>query len=462
MEIYDVVILGGGPGGYVAAIRAAQLGRKVALVEKEQLGGTCLNTGCVPTKTLVRNAEIIRAAQNSGYRGIHVQGISVDIKETIEMKDMVVQQLRQGVENLLRANGVKVFKGLGRIADDSTVEIKGNPDVIKIRFRDLIIATGSKPANIKIKGAAEHAVTSEEMLNMKELPRSAVIIGGGVIGCEFAHILSALGSKVTIIEAMPRILSDADEELAAALAQYMNSAGIKIKTKAVVQEIREADGKKAVIITQGEKEEAVTAEQVMISIGRKPNLEGLESLGLEMNGPYIKINEAAKTNREHIYAIGDVTGIRPLAHAASAMGRVAAEQISGKDVKFHEALVPSCVFTWPELASVGLTEEKAREKHGEIKVGRFPLAASGKALAMGETEGLFKVISDGETGKLLGVHLLGANAAEIIGEAAAFMKMDASVNDMLGTIHAHPTISEAVQEAALDAAGICVHMPPSR
>lgn len=460
MKTYDVVVLGGGPGGYVAAIRAAQLGSKVALAEKEKIGGTCLNTGCIPTKTLVKNAEIINNARNSSYRGIHVQGISVDIKETIEMKDMVIQQLRQGVENLLAANGVDVFKGFGNVIDNTTLEITGRQENTKIQFKHLIIATGSKPAGIKIKGAEEHSVTSTEILDMKEIPGSIVIIGGGVIGCEFAHILNALGSKVTIVEAMPKILTGSDTELSTALAQCMKSAGIQIKTGCLVDEIREADGKKEVIIIQKDKQKSVIADKVMISIGRAPNLQGLSALDLEMNGAYIKINDRGRTNIKHVYAIGDVTGIRPLAHVASEMGKIAAENISGKKAIYKDEIVPSCIFTSPEFAFVGLTEEKAAEQYRNVKVGRFPLMASGKALAMGETEGIFKVVSDGETGKILGVHLLGANAAEIIGEATAFMKMGASLSDLIDTIHAHPTISEAVQEAALDAEGICVHMPP--
>ncbi|MCQ4636257.1 dihydrolipoyl dehydrogenase [Anaerovorax odorimutans] len=460
MKTYDIVVLGGGPGGYVAAIRAAQLGKKTALVERERIGGTCLNTGCIPTKTLVRNAEIINAVKNSDYRGIHIKDISVDIQQTIDMKNLVVRQLRQGVEGLLAANGVEVFKGEATVSGQTRIRFEQGGDTETIEFKNLIIATGSRPASIPIPSAKEYAVTSEEMLDLSEIPKHVVIIGGGVIGCEFAHILQAFGSQVTIAEAMPRLISNADEEMSRTLEQYMKESGITVNTGCMVQEIRGEGGERKVRIRRNDEEEFIHADKVMVSIGRTPNTDSIAALGLEMNGKYIKVDEYARTSIPYIYAVGDVTGIRPLAHAASEMGKIAAEHIAGMRSKYDDTLVPSCIFTSPELAFAGLTEEEALKQYEHVKVGRFPLMASGKALAMGETQGMFKVISDGATGRLLGIHLLGANATEIIGEAVAFLKMGAALEDITDTIHAHPTIGEALLEAALDAEDRCIHMPP--
>lgn len=463
MKKYDVVVLGGGPGGYVAAIRAAQLGKCVALAEKENIGGTCLNTGCIPTKTLVKNAEILKEVRNSIYRGIHINDISINIKETINMKNTVVAQLRQGVEGLLTANGVDFYKGLATVIDETCISIKNEEDTETIEFENLIIATGSRPVEINIKGAGENTVTSDELLNMKEIPESIVIIGGGVIGCEFANILNSFGSKVIVAEAMPRLIANADEEMSAALENSMKVDGIKVKKSCIVKEVaNDGSKKKVILLNKSGKEENLYADVVMLSIGRTPNTEGIAALNLEMNGKYIKADEHMKTSIDNIYAIGDVTGIKMLAHAASHMGKVAAENISGIDSRYNDEAVPNCIFTSPELAFTGLTEGQAAEKYGEINVGRFPLAASGKALTMGETDGFFKVISDARTGKVVGAHLFGANATEIIGEAAAFIRMGASIDDIANTVHAHPTISEAFQEAALDAVGKCIHMPPKR
>ncbi|MCO7121170.1 dihydrolipoyl dehydrogenase [Ihubacter massiliensis] len=458
MKTYDVVVLGGGPGGYVAAIRSAQLGQKTALVEREQIGGTCLNTGCIPTKTLVKNAEIIRQAKNSDYRGIHIKELIIDLEQTIAMKNQVVGQLRQGVEGLLAANGVTVFHAAAKVLDQSSLRLDQDGEII--RFKNLIIATGSRPAAIPVPGAADYAQTSTQMLELDQIPQRVVIIGGGVIGCEFAHVLQSFGSQVTILEAMPRIISSADEELSLALEQSMKSAGITIKTGCMVKEIRAAGEEKEVLVQMDGQGRNFRGDQVMISIGRTPNTDSVAGLGLEMKGDYIKVDQCTRTSLPHIYAIGDVTGIRPLAHTASHMGKAAAETIAGMDSKYDDSIVPSCIFTSPELAFAGMTEAEARKQYQDINVGRFPLIASGKALAMGEPEGIFKVICDGADGKLLGVHLLGANATEVIGEAAAFLKMGAGLKDLEETIHAHPTIAEALQEAALDAGGRCIHMPP--
>ena len=461
-ESYDVVVVGGGPGGYVAAIRSAQLGKKTALIEKKELGGTCLNRGCIPTKALINSARLLDEIRNCGDKGIVAKEISLNMEKVMERKDGVVWQLRSGVEYLLKANGVDVIKGEAFVEDESTLCVRDDETISQIKFADCIVATGSSPAGVAIEGAIEHTVTSDDLLSVKAVPDRLVIIGGGVVGCEFAQIFHSFGSQVTVVEALPRLLNQADVELSSALEQEMSNKGIQVKTRCAVKKIRGTDSGKEVVLSCGEKEELLCADQVLLSVGRRPNLECVSQLGLDMNGHYISVNEKMQTSKEHIYAIGDITGIRPLAHVASDMGKIAAENIAGKESRYDDTLVPSCIFTEPEMAYIGITEEEARDRGIDINIGRFPLAANGKALIMGEANGFVKIICHAETGKILGAHLLGGCATELIAELAAYMGMEACADDICRTIHAHPTVSEAVQEAAMDVEGICIHMPPSK
>lgn len=460
---YDVVVLGAGPGGYVSAIRAAQLGAKTAIVEKNKVGGTCLNVGCIPTKALIKNAEILHSIELGKKRGIKVLDLEIDYKRAVKTKDNAVKQLVNGVEGLLASNGVDVFRGVGCVGEGKTITVnKDDGNIETIEYGKLIIATGSKPAVPPIKGAdLDGVMTNEELLKMESVPEHLIIIGGGVIGCEFASIFSAYGGKVTIIEMMPALVAMLDRDVSRYMGNILKENGVDLKLGKQVTEIsRNANGVLEVsIIDKDKQQEILYGSQVLISVGRRNNLEGLEGLNLEMDRNFIVVNDRLETSVPDVYAIGDVAARKQLAHVASEMGIVAAENAIGKSKKADLSIVPSCIYTIPEVGSVGLSEDEAKEIGHEIIVGKFPLMACGKAVATGESEGIFKVIADKKTRKILGAHLIGKSATEIIAEMVAYIKMGATLDDVSDTIHAHPTISEAVLEAVRDADGYCIHMP---
>ncbi|MFZ7131538.1 MAG: dihydrolipoyl dehydrogenase [Eubacteriales bacterium] len=458
-DIYDVVVLGGGPGGYVAAIRAAQLGGKVALVEKNVLGGTCLNVGCIPTKTLVKNAEILHSIKDAGRRGIKISDPEIDMEKVIKNKDLVVKKLVGGITGILKSHDIKVYSGKGFINRSNTVEIvEGTDKDRKISFNKCIIATGATPLIPPIPGLEDPGIlTSTEILDLKEVPKELVIIGGGVIGCEFATIFSSFGSKVTIIEMLPRLIPNMDGEIASTLTGSFTKSGIKVMTESKVEKV-ENKGDQYIVTVSGNKELQIKADKVLVSIGRKVNLEGLENSGIEID-KLIKVDEYLQTSNKNIYAIGDVTGKIQLAHVASAQGIKAAENAMGHRVKMKYNVVPSCIYTIPEIGSVGLTEEEAKERYGVVNVGKFPMSASGKALTMGETEGFAKIIADRKYGEILGVHVIGPNATELVAEAAAVMKLEGTLEELADIIHAHPTISETIMEAAHEALDGAIHLP---
>lgn len=462
MEKYDVVVLGGGPGGYVAAIRAAQLGGNVAIIEKDAFGGTCLNRGCIPTKTYVKNAEIIHSIKNAKGRGIIADDPKVDMTAMRNMKSMVVQQLSNGVKGLLKANRVTVFNGLGKVTGNRTVLIKDDSGEKEIIYSKLIVATGSENNIPSIKGLDEGVLTSTELLDLTDIPESLIIIGGGVIGCEFATVYEALGTKVTVVEMMPRLIANLDADLSAQLQKNLKKKKVNVLVEHSVTELEKTEhGYKVKMKNQKNNEDdEIEAEKVLISVGRKPNIEGLEALNLEMNRRFIKVNEKMETSNPDVYAVGDVNGIVQLAHVASAQGRVAAENALGQDNVCNTSVVPSCIYTIPEIGSVGLSEIAAREKYENVTVGKFPAAALGKALAMGETEGSYKIVIDEDTKKILGVHIFGANATELIMEAAVAMQNGGELSMITDTIHAHPTMAEGLMEATHAAEGFCIHMPP--
>ncbi|NTW72652.1 MAG: dihydrolipoyl dehydrogenase [Eubacteriaceae bacterium] len=455
---FDIVVLGAGPGGYVAAIRAAQLGAKTAIIEKQYFGGTCLNVGCIPTKTLVKNAEILHHIEHAGARGIIVAKPEIDMKKVKQNKDKVVKQLTGGVGALLKSNGIRIYDGLGVVNNDDTINISEGKDLGKIvKFKKLIIATGSLPMVPPIPGLDLPGIlTSTEILDLTEIPKELVIIGGGVIGSEFATIYNAFGTKVTVVEMLPKLIPNMDQDLSAALEDALKKAKVKVMTSAKVEKVEiEGDGFK-VTVSGGDVSEIV-AEKVLVAIGRKANLCGVESLDIDKDRT-IKVNEYLQTSKPNIYAVGDVSARIQLAHVASAMGIKAAENAMGHHHKMDLSIVPSCIYTLPEIGSVGMTEEEARKKY-DVTIGTFPMAASGKALAMGETEGFTKIIVDKKYGEILGVHIVGPSATELVGEAAAFMKLEGTVEELIDTIHAHPTVSETIMEAAHDALGECIHMP---
>lgn len=456
---FDVAVIGGGPGGYVAAIRAAQLGAKVAIIEKDNLGGTCLNRGCIPTKALVASAELVNQIKNSEAFGISVEKFSVDYKKVVDRKDEIVKGLVQGIEFLLSRHKVEVFRGAGKIIALETVEVLNqNGESTTINAKNIIIATGSEPALIAALGYnGQSVITSNEALRLEEIPESLLVIGGGVIGCEFASIFNELGTKVTVVEAMPTILPLVDDEISRRMQMLLRKKGIQIQTKAMIKSVVEKDGEVVATLETGEE---IRAEKVLISIGRTFNTKslGLEAVGVEEGQKgEIVVDEYLRTNVPGIYAIGDVTNKIQLAHVASAQGLVAIEHIMGGDRKMDYSVVPSCIFTMPEVGTVGMTSQEAKAKGIKTKVGKFPFTALGKARCIEETDGNVKIITDAETDKVLGVHIFGPHATDLIAEAALAIQLGATAKQIAQTIHAHPTLAESIMEAAENVHGLSIH-----
>ena len=458
----DIVIIGGGPAGYVAAIKARQLGLSTTLIEKDRLGGVCMNRGCIPTKTLVSTVEILRNIQRAKEFGIEVKDYFVDFPSIMKRKDMVSKRLSSGVEQLMNLNQVRVVKGEGFIPKPGIVEAidtEGNNEILTTK--NIIIATGSKVFSLPIPGIDNKGViTSDEALSMNSLPSQIIIIGGGVIGIEWACIFNALGVKTTIIEMLPRILLPIDEEIANRLTQLLKRSGIEILTSSRVKEIRQTGTLMEVVVSTPLHEEKLQSEKVLLSAGRIPDLGNIDAakLGLELEGGAIKANKHMMTNISGIFAAGDVVGKIMLAHAASREGIVAVENIAGKESIMDYNVVPNCVFSLPEVASVGLTEEEAKIRNGYIKVSRFPYLANGKALSMGEVEGIVKIVADGDTYKLLGMHILGTHANDLIAEGALALSKNMTASEIAHTIHAHPTLPETIAEAAEGIIGSPIHI----
>ncbi|MBM4465211.1 MAG: dihydrolipoyl dehydrogenase [Chloroflexi bacterium] len=463
---YDMVIIGGGPGGYVAAIRAAQLGAKVALVEKDRVGGTCLNRGCIPTKALVRSVEALQLVDKAPSFGVIVEEPAFDFARIMAHKDEVVARLVGGVEGLLKAYKVEVVSGMATIPKPGLVLVKPASGALSptsnlqpLTSKNIIIATGSVPARPPIAGLdAPGVLTSTEVLELAEMPDSLAVIGGGVIGLEFASIFHALGTRVTVLEMLPTLLPTVDGELARRYKSHLQQAGVEVHLQAQVEGIRpKGDG---LVVRVADSGEAVEAEKVLIATGRVPYTEGLglEELGVQRERGAIVVDEHMATNVPGIYAIGDVTGGIMLAHLASRQGEVAVENILGRPVAMDYRAVPNCVFTLPEIAGVGLTEEEAKAEGLDYQVARFPFSASGRALTIGETTGLVKLICESESGRVLGMHIMGPQASDLIAEGTLAIQIGATARDIAQTIHAHPTLPEAIMEAAKAAAfGQAIH-----
>ena len=457
---YQVVVIGGGPAGYVAAIRAAQLGAKVAIVEKGTFGGTCLNVGCIPTKTYLKNAEIIEHIQAAASRGVIIDStmIKIDMEKVQEYKNGVVKKLTSGVVALLKSNGVDIYQGVGRINKNNDVVVN---DSQIIKADKIILAGGSKASRISIPGIeSKKVLTSDELLAVKEVPGTLAVIGGGVIGTEMGQSFAGLGSKVIIIEMMDRIVPTLDQEVSAELLRHLKKKGIEVMTSTRITEIVDKGDKLEVHI---EGKDPVIADKALISIGRTPDLEGLGEVKLETERGKVKVNEYMETSVKGIYAPGDVNGIKMLAHVAFRMGEVAAENaVKGNHRKVNLLSAPSVVYTSPEVAQVGMTEEQAREKYDDIRIGRFNFAVNGRALASGDAVGFVKVIADNRYGEILGVHIIGPSAAEIITQASLVMEMEITVNEAVNTIYGHPTYSEALIEAFNDVLGEAIHIPKKK
>lgn len=451
----DVVIIGGGPGGYVAAIEGAKQGLKVVLIEKENLGGTCLNRGCIPTKALVHSSEVYELVKNSDEYGIFKSSPSYDFSKIVERKNNVVSELVGGIDYLLSKNNVTVFRGIGEVIDKDTVFVKEKNKEIIINTKNIIIATGSKAFIPPIKGVeSKNILTSKEMLDLKELPKKIVIVGGGVIGMEFAFICNALDTDVSVVEFADDILIALDEDVRNEVREIAIEKGIKIYTSSKVEEILDTEeGKSIVVFDKAGKKGYITGDRVLMSVGRMPFYGDidLEKLGIELNERPrgIKVNSRMQTTADNIYAIGDVTNKIQLAHIASHQGIVAIENIIGKDVEADYSTVPSAIFTSPEIASVGITEKVAKESNVEVNVGNFPFAANGKALTQGERRGFVKIIAEKGTGIILGASIIGPHATDLIHEIAVAVKNKLTVEQIINTIHAHPTTAEAVHEALL-------------
>lgn len=461
-EEIDVVIIGGGPGGYVAAIKAAHLGLKAVLVEKDKLGGVCLNKGCIPTKALVSIAELLNHLQRAEEFGIQVKDYSFDFPAIMKRKDLITRRLSSGVEQLMKANRVRIVRGEGQIVEPGTVEVldaEREKEVIKTK--NIIIATGSSVMKLPLPGIdSEGVITSDEALSLSELPSRMLIIGGGVVGIEFAGIFRALGVEVTVVEMLPRILLPIDEEIARRLTQILKRKGIEILTDCKVKGIKKNNQNLEVLVSTSDGEKKLETEKVLLAAGRVPELGNIDvrGLGIELDGKTIKVDEKMRTNIPGIYAVGDVVGKIMLAHVASREGIVAVENISGKEVLMNYKVVPNCVFSMPEVASVGLTEEEAKKENNNIKISKFPFMANGKALGMGETEGMVKIIADGDTLELLGVHILGVHASDLIAEGTLALSMEATAFEIVNTIHAHPTLAETIAEAAEGITGKPIHL----
>lgn len=458
-----ILVIGGGPGGYVAAIRAAQLGGEVALVERTRLGGTCLNVGCIPTKALMHSAEVWAAAQSGVSCGVEIREASLNWPKVQAYRAAVSDHLVAGVKGLLAANGVEVIEGSAAFKDASKVEITKADGTKEERGADkFIIATGSEPVIPPIPGTKDDpgCIDSTGALTLDQLPASMVIIGGGVIGIELASAYAAFGTKVTIVEMMDRIMPVMDYELTLEAQKLMEKGGVEFLLKTQVLKVEPSDtGRKVWIRKEDGTESTLECEKVLVAVGRKPRIGGLEpeKAGIRTERGHIIVNDKMETSVPNIYAIGDCAGRIMLAHTASAMGEVAAENALGKSALYDEHVVPSCVYMFPEFAYVGLNEEQIREKGYGYKVGKFPMAANGRSVIMGDTGGWVKILADDRTGRILGVHILGARATDLIGEAAVAMQMHAKTEDLIHTIHAHPTVSEAIHEAALAVEHRAIH-----
>jgi len=455
---FDVAVVGTGPGGYVAAIRCAQLGLTVATVEDDRPGGVCLNWGCIPTKALLRNAEVVTLLGRAAEFGIRLRGFEVNYAEAVQRSRKVADRMAKGVEFLFRKNKITLFPGRGTLTAKNVVEVKGATGAETIEARALILATGSEPKSLPGVAIDEKTVISSNgAVRNERAPKSIAVIGAGAVGVEFADVFAAYGVQVTLVEALPRIVPVEDEEVSKELTRAFTRRGIALKTGVKVASVKPG-GAGVVVDLEGEKLEV---EQVLMAVGRTARIAGLglEGIGVQLERGFVKVSPHMETSVKGLYAIGDMAGAPLLAHKAMAEGVVAAEAIAGKSPRpVDYGNVPSCTYCRPQIASIGVTEARARENGREVAVGKFPFTASGKAVALGETEGFIKVIADKATGELLGVHIVGAEATEIIHEFAVGRTLEATLEEIIHTIHAHPTLSEAALEATLAALGQAIHI----
>ena len=461
MTRFDLAVIGGGPGGYVGAIRAAQLGLKVCIIEGEKLGGVCLNWGCIPTKALIKNAEVYSLIKQSEKYGINVQNISVDFKKNVKRSRDISQRLSKGIEFLMKKNKIKHLNGIGRLKSRNTIEINSNDKVSTVEADKIIIATGARPkAFPNLSFDSEIVISSKEAMLLENPPKDLVIIGSGAIGVEFAYYFNEFGTKVHIVEMMDRILPNEDHEVSEEVEKNFKKSGIKITTGVKVSKIQSMKQNTKVFLEKKASEEIIKAEKVLLAVGVTGNINnlGLDDLGIETEAGAIKTDNFNRTNIENIYAIGDVCGPPWLAHVASAQGHLAAEHSAGLNVNpIDYSNIPGCTYCQPQVGSLGMTEEQALSSGFKVKVGRFSFQASGKAMAVGDTVGFVKLIFDEKYGELLGCHIVGSEATEMIAELGMAKALEGTWDDLSMTVHAHPTLSEAIMEAAMDAQGHSIH-----
>lgn len=470
-EEYDLVVLGGGTGGYVAAIRASQLGLKTAIVEKSKLGGTCLHKGCIPSKALLRSAEVFATAKKSEEFGVVTGDVTLNFGKVQERKNNIVEQLHKGVQHLMKQGKIDVYEGIGRILGPSifspmpgtiSVEQNNGEDNAMLIPKNVIVATGSRPRSLPgLEIDGDVVMTSDEALQMESLPKSIIIVGGGVIGIEWASMLADFGVEVTVIEYADRIIPTEDKEVSKEMQRLFKKRKVNVVTSAKVlpETLQKGDGVTISAEVKGEAKE-FKAEKMLVSVGRMANVEGIgiENTEIQIDKGIIVTNEFYQTKESHIYAIGDVIGGLQLAHVASHEGIVAVEHIAGeKPEPIDYRLISKCIYSSPEVASVGYTEDEAKEKGFNVKVGKFSFRAIGKALVFGESDGFVKMIADQDTNDILGVHMIGPHVTDMISEAGLAQVLDATPWEVAHTIHPHPTLSEAIGEAALAVDGKAIH-----
>ncbi|MGM0715025.1 dihydrolipoyl dehydrogenase [Brevibacillus parabrevis] len=459
----ELLVIGGGSGGYVAAIRAAQLGKKVLLVEKSELGGVCLNCGCVPSKALISAAHRYERMLESGIPGLKASGVEVDFSEIQQWKQSkVVNRLKTGIQSLLKKHGISVFKGEALFINDQEARLYNEQETVQYQFENCIVAVGSRPIELKAFPYGNRILSSAEALSLSEIPKRMIVIGGGYIGIELGQMYAKFGTKVTILEGSPSILPGFEAEITRIVRKNLDSIGVTVYTNALAQSVQQSADEIKVTFTVDQEEKQVTADYVLVTVGRRPNTEGelgLDRIGVKMD-PHglVEVDEIGRTSIPHIYAIGDIIPGPALAHKASYEGKVVAEVIAGLPSVFDYKVIPAVVFSDPEIASVGWSESEAKEQGYEVIVGKFPFAANARALSLSAPEGFVKLVGDKKTGLILGGQIVGTNASDLIPEIALAIELGTTLEDLALTIHAHPTLGELSAEAAEVALGHPIHI----
>lgn len=462
---FDLVVIGAGPGGYVAAIKAAKLGLKTAVIENREVGGTCLNRGCIPAKAMIHASSLYREAKEASQFGIHCKDVTYNFSEILQYKEETSKALRMGIEQLFASNQIEIYAGKAMLKNDHLIDISKENGVEEIYGEQIILAAGSKPIHLPIPGIElDHVMTSDELFLLEKVPESLVIIGGGVISVEFASVYADLGCKVTIVEAMPRIIPNMDKDISQNLKMILKKRGVDIITNAKVQTIVSHEDGLSIFYLEKEKENTLQAEYILSAVGRCPNLDGLfaEDLMIQTDRKRVVVDSEFQTSIPGVYAIGDLIFGAQLAHTASAQGLYVAEKLAGEKTTVCLDAVPGCVYTNPEIASVGLTEDDAKEQNLEIQTGKFMMSANGKSLISKEERGFIKIIAQKESGIILGAHFMCARATDMIGEFVTAVANKLTVEQLLRSMRAHPTYNEAVGEALEEVFGEAIHVVPKK